>query len=423
MNQELRLAKARRLLDRLSTNPFYGPLVASSGLDSSSLQSLDQWRELPVVDKAAMLADQEAEPPYGHRLGVDRSRVRQTHLTSGTSGFGQEAFALTEEDITTSGSTWRQPFATMGLVPGDLVATFYPVTFLAYGLSIMEAARVTGVQVTSFAGVDRSLALALLQRLQPAAIGTRPALLSLLARDLEVAGLTPREALPNLKGIVASGVAPISHVPELEELWRATIHEVYGSSQAGGIIAATGAPGCAPNGKPGVLEIIDDQFIVEFVDPETLEPVEEGVAEVILTCLDRVASPVARFRTRDRVEVVPAGDGLSLPGILAGSIGRFDDMRKVRGNNVWPGQLDGSVLSFPGVADYLCHIERDARAVDVMRIKILPGPDLLSEGAVDEIRRRVKIATNVTSVIEIVASLPPQTLKPKRLIDLREGVV
>lgn len=418
--RDQRLLKARRLLERIGTNPFYAPLVEASGLGPDVLKSLAQWRRLPMVDKAAMIADEEAHPPYGSRLGVDRTLVRQTHLTSGTSGFGQEAFGLTAADVDVSGSTWGLPFRSMRLLPGDHLVTFYPVTFLAYGRSILEAGRVHGVQVTSLAGVDRSLAVALMRRMQPAAIGTRPGLLSLLERDLEAEGLTPAEALPGLKGIVASGLSPLARVPELESRWGATVHEVYGSSQAAGIIAATGTEGAAPGGKPGVMHVVDAHFLVEFLHPETLEPVDEGEAEVVLTCLDRIASPIVRFRTQDKVDVV-AGDGPGRPpGIRAGSIERFDDMCKIRGNNVWPGQLDESVLSHPSVVDYRGEVVLDDRTLDVLRLQVLPSVAGLDDATVAELKRRVKVATNVTPTIEVASQLPDPGLKPRRLVDLRK---
>lgn len=414
------LEQARRLVERLATNAFYAPRLAAAGIRDGRLRSLDQWRDIPLTDKSEMLADQETHPPYGSRLGVSPGDIRQTHLTSGTSGFGQEVFALSAADEHASGRTWTPTFDVLGLRPGELFVTFYPINFLAYGRSLMEAGRVTGVQVMSLAGVDRSLALALMRRLHPQVIGTRPALLYLLADELTSEGIGLRDAFPALRGIVASGVAPISRVTEIQESWGTTVHEVYGSSQAAGIIAATGPAGAAPGGNAGVLEIVDDLFIVEFLDPDTLEAVEEGSAEVVLTCLGRDASPLVRFRTRDRVDVVPPGDGRASAGIRVGSIGRFDDMCKVRGNNVWPEQLDESVLSHPLVRDYRCEIALDARSVDVMRIFVLSERGPLNAPELDDLRRRVKVATNVTPTIDLVDSLPDPGPKPRRLVDLRQ---
>ncbi len=417
--EALQLSKARRLLARAMANPFYAEGLAATGLTPERLRSLEQWRELPLLDKAAVTADQQADPPYGRRLGVPRGEVRQTHITSGTSGFGQEAFALTGRDLETSGRTWSAPFATAGLVPGEMMVTFYPVTFLTYGRSVMEASRITGVEVTSMAGVERSLALRLMRHLQPAALGCRPALLGLLDLDLSAQGSSPSEAFDNLRAIICSGLAP-SQVPVVQERWGATVHEVYGLTQAGGIVATTGPEGAAPDGEAGVMRVLEQHFLVETVDPSTLEPVTEGPAELVLTCLDRIASPVLRYRTRDRVEVVPPdGWGPPVMGLRVGAVGRYDDMCKVRGNNVWPSQLDEALLGAPGVVDYRCEVALDHRSVDVMVVKVRPIPGADAAIDVDDLRKRVKLHTNVTPQVVVDPELPEPGLKPKRLVDLR----
>ncbi|HVW34795.1 MAG TPA: hypothetical protein VHL53_19840 [Acidimicrobiia bacterium] len=420
--EALQLDKARRLLERVATNPFYGPRLARAGVRADGLTDLARWRDVPIVDKAALVADQDEHPPFGSRLGVDAGAVRQVHLTSGTSGFGQEVFALTDEDLDASGRSWQWCFADAGLGPGQLFVTFYPVTFLAYGRSVLEGSRLAGVPVFSLAGVDRSLALSLLRRLRPAGLGARPALFGLLAEELADGGLSPLDAFPELTTLVCSGVAA-GAVRAIEAEWDVTVHEVYGSSQAGGLIASTGPEGAAPGGGPGVMRLMEPHFLVETVDPETLEPVEEGEAEVVLTCLDRVASPIVRFRTRDRVHVVPAGsfgDRRPVRGIRCGAVDRYDDMLKIRGNNVWPGQLDEALLGHPAVADYRADVVLDARAVDVLAVRVRPldpascGPPLESE-----LQRRVKLATNVTPTIEWAIDLPAPALKPRRLADRR----
>ena len=97
---------------------------------------------------------------------------------------------------------------------------------------------------------------------------------------------------------------------------------------------------------------------------------EEGEAELLLTCLDRIASPVIRFRTRDRVRIVPAGsygERRPLRGIRCGAVDRFDDMLKIRGNNVWPAQLNGALLGHGAVADYRADVFLE-RADELFRL-------------------------------------------------------
>ncbi|MCW2499654.1 MAG: coenzyme synthetase [Frankiales bacterium] len=420
--EQTQLAKARRLLERVRTNPFYGPRYAGTGLAPDDPDLLALWRSLPLVDKADVLADQRAHPPYGTRLGVGVQDVREIHLTSGTSGFGQEAFALTEEDLAVSGSTWGRPLAALGLRPGELFATMYPITFLCYGRSLLQGAAQAGTPVVSLAGADTQLAVSLMEGLQPVGIGARPAFLKLAEESLAARDLLPRDAFPKLRGVVCSGLTATA-VAATEQLWDARVHEVYGASQAGGIIAATGPEGAVLDGAAALMYGIEEHFLLEVVDPQTLEPVREGEGEVVLTCLDRLASPIVRYRTRDRVTVVAPGteDNASpYQAIRVGSIGRYDDMLKIRGNNVWPQQLEEALLGHPAIADFQAEVTLDGRGVDVLAVQVRrcdggAAPDALW----DEVRRRVKRATNVTPKVQDRPDLPPPDVKPRRLLDRR----
>ncbi len=421
----LQAEKLRRLLARCEANPFYRPRLEQAGLRSDNLRSVCDLRRFDPVEKQDILDDQGSLPPFGARLGIGVDEIREVHLTSGTTGLGQEAMALDAEDVEASGATWLPTFTAAGLTPGDLFATFYPATLFAYGRSVLTGGRVAGVPVVSMAGLDRSVSLELLRRIQPKALGARPALFGLLAEELATEGTTPAAAFPALRSIITSGLSG-SQAMALQETWGVVPHEVYGMSQAAGIIAGTGSEGAVPGGVPGVMRCIERQFIVEAVHPETLDPVEEGEAELLLTCLDRVASPILRFRTHDRVDVVPPGsygDDTPLLGLRVGSIGRWDDMVKLRGNNVWPGQLDEALLGDPGVLDYRAEVVVDARGVE--QLLVVVRPDDATGSGVDAhaaiLSRRVKARTNVRPSISFDPSLAVPDLKPKRLVDRRRG--
>jgi len=414
--------KLRALVARAATNPFYGPRLARAGLGADAITSIDDLRRLEPIDKRDILEDQEREPPFGARRGVPADEIREIHLTSGTSGLGQEAMALNDDDVEASGATWSPIFAAAGLGPGDLFATFYPATLFAYGRSVLNGGRVAGVPVISMAGLDRSVALELLRRIQPRALGARPALFGLLAEELAAHGESPADAFPALRSLIASGLSAAQAVA-LEQRWGVVAHEVYGMSQAAGIIAATGPEGAAPGGEPGVMRCNERLFIVEAVHPETLEPVVEGEAELLLTCLERTASPILRFRTRDRVIVRAPGsygdDELPQLGLEVGSIGRWDDMVKLRGNNVWPGQLDAALLGDPGVLDYHADIVVDGRGVEQLVIVVRPDADGGGEEHAAVLVRRVKAHTNLRPSITFDPMLAAPELKPRRLVDRR----
>src|SRR5690606_26256010 len=160
-----------------------------------------------------------------------------------------------------------------------------------------------------------------------------------------------------------------------QDFWGFTLHEGYGSTQGAGFICSTTERGVVgKDGGRGAMQCFDWHVIVEVIDPETGAHVEPGeFGEVVLTNLDIEGSPVVRFRTGDRVRLLPAGsagNGRSWTCIESGTIGRYDDMMKIRGNNVWPSAVDIAVFAQPEVAEYVGRVFVDDKARTEVVVKV-----------------------------------------------------
>ena len=79
-------------------------------------------------------------------------------------------------------------------------------------------------------------------------------------------------------------------------------HNIYGSTESGGPNLGIS---CPYSHDPDQLHLInEDTILTELVNPETLEPVAPGeIGEIVITTLDKEASPVVRWRTRDLVRL------------------------------------------------------------------------------------------------------------------------
>ncbi|CAN0518563.1 unnamed protein product, partial [Laminaria digitata] len=102
----------------------------------------DELDELPTVQKEDLLAAQKTAPPWGGNLCIDPSEIAQVHLTSGTSGIGQERYACSASDVHVMGESWGAQFNAIGLTPGDVAVFTIPVSFMCAGLSALEGARI-----------------------------------------------------------------------------------------------------------------------------------------------------------------------------------------------------------------------------------------------------------------------------------------
>jgi phenylacetate-CoA ligase len=171
-----------------------------------------------------------------------------------------------------------------------------------------------------------------------------------------------------------------------------------------------------------------DYYILEIVDPETLEPVPDGeVGEMVVTTLRKEAVPLIRYRTRDLTSIKPepCACGRIIPRHDR-ILGRSDDMFIVKAVNIYPGQIDNILSHIEGIgSEYQVVIER-AQGRDLMTLRV--ERSLTSEADHDPdmarvVRDALRKKIMVTPSVEIVpyASLPRSEKKTKRVFDNREN--
>ncbi len=170
-----------------------------------------------------------------------------------------------------------------------------------------------------------------------------------------------------------------------------------------------------------------DYYLVEILDPETLEPVPEGAwGEMVVTTLQKEAVPLIRYRTRDITRIIP-GDctcGSIMPR-HSRIMGRTDDMFIFRAVNIYPSHIDKILSEIPDLgSEYQIHLSRDKAERGVMRIVVEMGQEgQLASAAplADRLVRTIKRELMVTAQVDIVAygSLPRSERKSQRVFDTR----
>jgi phenylacetate-CoA ligase len=185
--------------------------------------------------------------------------------------------------------------------------------------------------------------------------------------------------------------------------------------QAGTALSYSCERGVLDSGQRGHLHIDQRRNFVEILDPDTLDPVEPGdEGEVVLTSLFREAFPVIRFRTRDRVRLhaTPCACGRTGPSLVAGSASRYDDMIKIRGQNLYPAAVDDIVLGHPDVEEYQARVFLNERGEEQVTLQLEWRPDRApavdeERGQLDAIEREIRDNVNIRMSIMAV---PPMTL-------------
>ena len=171
----------------------------------------------------------------------------------------------------------------------------------------------------------------------------------------------------------------------------------------------------------------EDYYIVEIVNPETLEPVPDGeIGELVLTTLCREAMPLLRYRTRDLTRVLgrtcPCGRNHVRIDRMKG---RSDDMMVLRGVNIFPIQIEKILMQFSELAsNYLITLTTDEEN-DNMTVEVelaQPTDDYKQLQALEkEIRRQLKDEILLTPIVKLVplGSLPVSEGKAVRVVDKR----
>lgn len=358
-----RLQEAIRRAWRLSG--FHRRHWLSRGVRESWVPGAPEELEgLPVVTKEDLLEAQRREPPWGGNLCVDPREVAQVHLTTGTSGIGQERYALTAADVEVMGRSWERQYRAIGLERGDVALLTIPVSFFCAGLSALEGARLHGLVPVLTGVASKDLMLELLAEQRPAYLYGVESLLLQLANLAREQGIR----VTGLKGVQTVGASP-QLIEAAREVFGAKVFDVYGCTQAAAKIATT----CGLGVAAGTNHFHDEHLFIETRDPETGAPLREGEAEVILSTTYRAASPVIRFAMRDKVALVPGGAcacGDAGPGFRPGSVERIDSMLKIRGVNLWPQQVEQLLLGHPGVRDFRAEVQRREDGADELLLRV-----------------------------------------------------
>jgi phenylacetate-CoA ligase len=421
--EELRALQARRLAEtvrRAAAVPFYRDALGAAGVDAGSIRTADDVRRLPFTVKD----DLRRNYPLG-LLAVPRAEIARIHGSSGTTG--KPTFvAYTRRDVETWSGLVARFLVAGGLRPEHLVHVAFGYGLFTGGFGLHYGIEKVGAGIV------------------PAAGGNTPRQV-LLIRDLgaEVLVCTPSYALHIAEVARAEGHAPgtlplrLGHFggePWTEEM-RVEIERGLGilAFNNYGLSEVIGPGVSGECGARAGMHVQEDHFIVECVDPETLEPVRDGeTGELVFTTLTKEALPVLRYRTRD----LAALDRRACPCGRTGArmsrvVGRSDDMLIIRGVNVFPSQVEEALLRVEGTAPhYLIEIARPGTLDEaVVKVEVRPGDfrDEMREMIElrDRIDREIHAVTGVRMTVELVA---PNTLersagKAKRVVDHRKPII
>lgn len=396
-------ALLRRVRERV---PFY-----RERLPDRELSSLEEVAALPFTVKD----DFRSTYPLG-LLAVPREEVVRLHMSSGTTG-KPVVTAYTREDLELWAACMERVLRMAGVGPHDTVQNTYGYGLFTGGLGFhIGAERLGCTVIPASAGVTQRQVM-LLRDLGTTVLTCTPSYALVLAEAVAASGGV--DGLRLRAGIFGAEPWTAEMRREIEAGLGLEAFDIYGLTELGGPGIGVDCP------RHHGLHVFEDHFYVEVVDPASgrvLPPGEEG--ELVLTSFHRHASPVIRYRTRDRTVLLddPCSCGSPFRRIRR-LLGRTDDMLVVRGENVFPSQVEEVLLRVAGLtANYQLVVDRQAHRLDTLEVRVEAAPDAARDGLADRLRERVRetIGLGVDVTILEPGTMARSEGKARRVVDRRE---
>jgi len=378
------------------------------------ISSLDDLSRLPFT-----VADDLREGyPFPLR-SVPFERIVRIHASSGTTG-KRKVLCYTQKDIDDWADMFARCYEMAGLTRGDLVqiAVGYGVWTAGVGFQL-GCERLGAMAIPSGPG-NLDMQCQFLEDFQSTVLCCTASMGLLMAEEIERRGLRDRISLKKIiYGSERSSDAMRTRIKQLSGV--EDMFDIPGLTELYGPGTGLECP------KHEGIHYWADYYILEILDPETLQPVPDGeIGEMVVTTLRKEAAPLIRYRTRDLTRLIPhrcsCGNVLPMHGRL---LGRSDDMFIFRAVNIYPGQIDHILSGFPEVgSEFQVIVDRGRDGRDYMTIKVErrkggdPKGDSSLAGRIEE---AIKKQILVSGRVEIVdySSLPRSERKSKRVFDNR----
>ncbi|MDR2160773.1 MAG: phenylacetate--CoA ligase [Desulfovibrio sp.] len=394
--------------------PQYQEKLRAAGVDPTGIQTLDDLRHLPFTTAEDLL--QGYPLPL---LCVSETEVVRVHASSGTTG-KRKILAYTRKDVEIFALQMARCFEMAGLGPRDRVQIAVGYGLWTAGAGFQLGCEQFGALAVPVGAGNLDIHLQMLTDLGSTCLCSTASMALLLGEEVQRHGLADQVKLRT----VIFGAE--GHSRKMRRAFERNLG-VDESFDIGGMTEIYG-PGASLECKAHEgLHYWADLFILEIIDPATLQPVPPGeTGEMVITSLCKEAVPLIRYRTRDLSRLIPKPClcGCSMPrhDHLAG---RSDDMIIFRGVNIFPGQMADVLQSFPELgSEYHIVLSRE-EGRDSMRL-LLERAEGACSGADGPLAARVAKHLHskvlISAEVEIVnpGVLPRAFGKSHRVTDKRQ---
>lgn len=394
---------------------FYRQRLETAGVTPAAINSLDDLRKLPFTTAD----DLRDGYPFPLR-SVPFEQIVRIHASSGTTG-KRKVLSYTQKDIDDWTGFFARCYQMAGVTPLDRVQVAVGYGVWTAGAGFQAGCEKIGAMAVPVGPGNIDMQIQFLLDFQSTVFCSTASMALLMAEEIHRRNIADKIAVN--KVIYGSERSSVSMRKKISELFGgAELFDITGLTELYGPGTGIECP------DHDCIHYWGDFYLLEIIDPETLQPVPEGEwGEMVVTTLCKEGSPLIRYRTRDITRILPGrcSCGHILPR-HSRIRGRSDDTIKFRGVNIYPSSIDTILSQVPGLgSEYQIHLTRDALSGrDHMRLLIERAEDVAaSRGAelMHEASHQIKKQLLVSAELELVAygSLPRSERKSRRVFDSR----
>ncbi len=399
--------------------PYYLNKMKEKGITPSDINSLEDLRLLPFTVKKDFMDNY----PYG-MIAVPLREIVRIHGSSGTTTGKSTIVGYTKNDLNVWAETCARLVTGAGATSDDVAQICFGYGLFTGGFGLHAGLERVGATVLPLSSGNTERQIKFMQDFNTTTLISTPTYALHIGEVAADLGVKPGDL--KLKWGLFGGEpfsCQIQH--QLDKLLNITATDNYGLSELQG---------------PGVsfeclerdgLHICEDHFLVELINPETLEPVEEegAIGELVFTALTREANPIIRYRTRDLATITKKPCKCGRTTIKMSKVkGRSDDMLIIRGINIFPSQIESVLMQIEHAQPHYQIILTKKGVLDAIEIKLEVTEKIFFDemkklkSLEEEIHHKLKNAIGIDCKVSLVEpkSLERFTGKAKRVVDMRD---
>lgn len=413
--KELQLKRLKETVHRVYNNvPFYRKKLDDTGVTPGDIKTLEDIKKLPFTTKN----DLRDNAPFG-MLTVPLQECIELHASSGTTGT-PITVCYTPQDIEVWSEVMARCLTMAGLTKKDVFQNPIPYGTFTGAFGFHYGAQKVGALVVPTGKGQSERQIKLMKYYGTTFISGVASYILHLGQVAKEMGIEPND-LKLHSGLFGAEMFTKELKKKIQNMWGIDVHDIYGLTEMCG-------PGVSTDcDEHDGLHLWEDHFLVEVVDPVTLEPVDvEEEGELVITTLTKEGVPILRYRTRDisklyDVKVCNCGRTHVKHAPIKG---RSDDMIIIRGTNIYPGQIETVLMKNPMVGNNWRMILTKEGEMDQLIVEVESNEKLgektkknLEKLLTEEIKSVITLTPKVTVLPP--KSIPMEGLKAKRVVDKR----